>query len=237
MDEVGVLARVRVDVAASGPVIKWPDVHGSARAVMYGAIGASEPDLARELHDQGWRGSSFKPVGISPPLFIGAAPRKGTYTTSANGSVWFGSPVPEIASAILKGLSSIDELRWGSVSLKVLGKELEWPDDYESGTAEFSSVSPVLVKKDSRFLLPKDSGYLDRLTHNLRHKADFLGIPSAEVKVELLEAGPKRNFEVGGAMRIGANVRLRVTADPALLRALYEWGIGLNTVQGFGWLK
>lgn len=231
------MARVRVDVSASGPVIKWPDVHGPARAVVYEVIGAGEPDLARQLHDQGWRGSSLKPVGISPPMFIGAVRRKGAYTTSPNGSVWFGSPVPEISSAILKGLSSIDELRWGGVSLKVQGKELEWPDDHGSGVAEFSSVSPVLVKKESRFLLPDDNGYADRLVHNLRHKADLLGIPSSDVGIQVLEAGPKRNFEVGGAMRIGANVRLRVMADPALLRGLYEWGIGLNTVQGFGWLK
>lgn len=231
------MARVRVDVAASGQVIKWSDVHGRARAVMYGVIGASEPDLARQLHDQGWQGSSLKPVGISPPMFTGAVRRKGAYTTSPNGSVWFGSPVPKISSAILKGLSGIDELRWGSISLKVQGKELEWPDEHETGTAEFSSASPVLVKKDSRFLLPEDSGYADRLAHNLRHKADVLGIRSADVGIQVLDAGPKRNFEVGGATRIGANVRLRVTADPALLRALYEWGIGLNTIQGFGWLK
>jgi CRISPR-associated endoribonuclease Cas6 len=92
------------------------------------------------------------------------------------------------------------------------------------------------VKNDSRFLLPGDDGYTDSLVRNLRHKADVLELPS-DVQVEILEAGPKRIFDVGGAIRIGANVRLRVTADPALLRALREWGMGLNTVQGFGWLR
>jgi CRISPR-associated endoribonuclease Cas6 len=230
------MARVRVDVAASDPVIKWPEVHGPARAVVYALIGATDPELARELHDQGWQGSPLRPVGISPPMFIGAARRKGAYTTSGNGSVWFGSPVPQISAAILKALSGLDELRWGNVSLKVQGKELEWPDDHSSGMAVFSSLSPVLVKNDSRFLLPGDDGYTDFLVRNLRHKADVLELPS-DVQVEILEAGPKRIFDVGGAIRIGANVRLRVTADPALLRSLREWGMGLNTVQGFGWLR
>lgn len=236
MGEVGCLARVRVDVAASGPVIKWADVHGPARAVAYGLIGASDPELARELHDHGWQGSSLKPLGISPPLFMRAPKRKGVYTTSETGSVWLGSPVPRISAALLKGISSLSELQWGGTTLKVQGKELEWPDDYEKGTADFASASPVLLKLGPRFLLPGDSEYGDRLLHNLRHKADVLGLPS-DVRVEVLESGPKRIFEVGGAKRIGANIRLRVTADPAFLRALTEWGIGLNTVQGFGWLQ
>lgn len=214
----------------------WPDVHGPARAVLYTLIGASEPDLARELHDQGWQGSTLRPAGISPPMFTGAVRRRGMYTTSGTGSVWFGSPVPRIAAAILKGLATRKELRWGQATLAVRGKELEWPADHGSGRAEFRSVSPVLVKEESRFLLPGESRYLERLAGNLRHKADLLGLPS-DVDVEVLDAGPRRIFEVAGAQRIGANVRVRITADPAVLGALYEWGIGLNTVQGFGWLQ
>lgn len=230
------MARVRVDVAAAEPVIKWADVHGAARGVLYTVIAAGDADLAAELHDHGWQGSPLRPVGISPPMFVGAPRLQGRYTTSENGSVWFGSPVPVIAAAIMKGLSNMKELRWGSVVLTILGKEIEWPEDYESGQAEFASMSPVVVKKDSRFLLPADDGYAEVLTHNLRHRADVLKLPN-EVKIEVLEAGPKRNFEVGRAIRVGANVRLRVFADPALLGALRESGIGLNTVQGFGWLR
>ena len=120
--------------------------------------------------------------------------------------------------------------------MTVQGKELEAGPDYRSGHAEFVSVSPVLVKKESRFLLPGDSGYTERLTHNLRHKADVLGLPN-EVDVDVLDSGPRRVFDVAGAKRVGANARLRISAAPRLLGALYEWGVGLNTVQGFGWLQ
>jgi CRISPR-associated endoribonuclease Cas6 len=188
------------------------------------------------LHDSGWRRSALRPVGISPPLFVGAARQHGVYTTSAKGSFWLGSPVPQIASALLKAVTGRKELRWGGLGMAIHGTELEWSPDHSSGEAYLATVSPVLVKKDSRFLLPGDAGYAERLTHNLRHKADVLGVPN-EVDVEILEAGPRRVFDVAGAKRVGANVRLRITAAPALLDALYEWGLGLNTVQGFGWVQ
>jgi CRISPR-associated endoribonuclease Cas6 len=213
----------------------WRDVHGPARAVVYRLLGERDPGLASALHDSGWRGSTLRPVGVSPPMFVGAARRAGTYTTSARGSVWLGSPVPEIARALLTAVEGRQELQWGAVALSVQGVQLEWAA-HESGQAEFTSVSPVLIKHENRFLLPEDTGYLDRLVHNLRHKADVLGLPN-EITAEILEAGPRRRFEVSGGRRIGACVRLRLTAAPALLDALYEWGLGLATIQGFGWVR
>jgi CRISPR-associated endoribonuclease Cas6 len=228
--------RVKVDVAAANSSVAWNDVHGPARAVVYGLIRQNEPGLARDLHDSGWRGSTLRPVGISPPMFVGAARQHGTYTTSGNGSFWLGSPVPEIASALVKGIAGEKELRWGQLRLAVRGVALEAPPDHRSGRAEFATLSPVLVKLDSRFLLPDDVGYAERLTHNIRHKADVLSLP-ADAEVEVLDAGPRRGFDVAGARRIGATVRLRVAAAPTLLDALYEWGLGLATVQGFGWVR
>lgn len=230
------MARVRVDVSALEPALAWEDVHGPARAFVYALIAANEPAVARQLHDQGWQGSTLRPVGISPPVFTGAVQRHGVYTTSDRGSVWIGSPVPQIAAAILRGIGGLKELRWGGAHLSVRGKDLEWLPDHGSGQAEFLTLSPVLVKRESRFLLPEDDGYAERLTHNLRHKADVLGLPN-DVGIEVLDSGPRRIFDVMGAKRIGASVRLRVAAAPALLDALYEWGLGLNTVQGFGWVK
>ena len=228
--------RIRVDVAAAEPTVNWKDVHGPARAVAYSLIGAGNPGLAQALHNSGWRGTSLRPVGISPPLFMGAAVQHGAYTTSGNGSFWVGSPVPEIASALLKGMAGRKELRWGGLRLTVRGVGLETPRDHRAGQAEFATVSPVLVKKESRFLLPDDDPYLDRLTHNISHKADVLGLPG-EAHIEVLGAGPRRGFDVAGARRIGATVRVRVEASPVLLDALYDWGLGLATVQGFGWVK
>jgi CRISPR-associated endoribonuclease Cas6 len=225
-----------LDVSAAESTLDWRDVHGPARAVFYALIESKEPDLARELHDEGWQGSTLRPAGISPPLFAGAARRRGVYTTSGSGSVWLGSPVPRIAAALLRAVSELRELRWGGSRLAVQGADLEWAPDHSAGNAVFQAISPVLVKRESRFLLPGDDGFTDRLEHNLRHKADVLGLPS-EVNVEVLDAGPRRVFDVAGAKRVGATARLRIIAAPSLLDALYDWGLGLNTIQGFGWVK
>jgi CRISPR-associated endoribonuclease Cas6 len=228
--------RFRVDVSAGDRTMPWADVHGAARGVVYRLLREQDPVLATELHDRGWNGSSLRPVGVSPPLFRGAVRRAGEYTTSDRGSVWFGSPVPRIAAALLASLPGRAEIGWGGVPLAVRGVALESSSDFSSGEAVFESMSPVLVKHEDRFVLPDDPVFAGRLGHNLRHKADLLGLPS-DVDVEVLAAGPRRSFTVGGALRVGATIRARVAAAAPSLEALYSWGLGLATNQGFGWLR
>ncbi|WP_235001028.1 CRISPR-associated endoribonuclease Cas6 [Marinactinospora thermotolerans] len=214
----------------------WPDVHGAARGVVYSLLEKQDPALATELHDTGWNGTSLRPLGVRPPLFLGAARRKGVYATSDKGMVFLGSPVPRIAGALLAGFGGCAEVRWGGTPLKVRGVRLEAAPDHSSGTAVFETASPVVIKHEDRFLLPDDAGYAERLVHNSRHKADVLGLPS-EVEVEVLKAGHRRMFRSAKGFRIGAQVSVRLHADPRLLDALYDWGLGLATNQGFGWVK
>lgn len=229
--------RFRVDVSADTEHIAWPDVYGPARGVIYGLLRSQDEELATELHDRGWAGTPIKPLGISPPIFGGKTRRKGVWGSSGVGSVWLGSPVPRIAACLLAGLAGRAEIRWGATQLTIHGVRVEAPPaSCQSGVAEFRALSPIVIKQEGRFLLPEDPGYLERLTHNLRHRADALGLPN-EVKVEVLEAGPRRRDEVLGKMRIGATAKLRIHAAPELLQAFYEGGIGLNCVQGFGWLR
>jgi CRISPR-associated endoribonuclease Cas6 len=228
--------RFRVDVSASAPEIAWPDVHGAARSVVYGLLRESDPALAAELHEGGWHGSGLRPVGISRPTFTSTTRSHGKYMTSGRGTVWLGSPVPEIAAALVRAVARRAELRWGQVTLAVRGVAVPAVPDHRGGQAEFVSTTPVLVKHESRWLLPGDDCYLDRLSHNLRHKADLLGLPR-HCDVEVLSAGPRRRFDVRGGFRIGAEVRLRLSAEPVLLDALFDWGLGLENVQGFGWLR
>lgn len=228
--------RFRVDVAAGAPGIPWPEVHGPARGVGYALIASQDADLATELHDHGWSGSPLVPLGVSPPLFQGAARKAGMYTTSDRGSVWFGSPVPRIAAALLAGVAGRDSIRWGSVPLSVRGVQLEDIPDHRAGEAVFESRTPVLVRHENEYILPDHDHFADRLRHNLVHRADVLGLPN-DVELEVLSSGPRRRFEVQGKPRIGAVVRVRIVAAPDLLDALYVGGIGLATNQGFGWLR
>jgi CRISPR-associated endoribonuclease Cas6 len=228
--------RFRIDVAASTAVMPWQDVHGSARAVVYDLIQSQDAEVAKELHDAGWQGSPLRPVGVAPPLFSGTQRLPGAYTTSPDGVISMGSPVPRIAACLLAALAGRRELQWGSVMLSVKGIQLDGVADYNGGIAVFETVSPVLVKHDDNYLLPEDPQFRDRLTHNLRHKADVLGLPN-EVEVEVLDAGPRRRFDMPKGFRIGAMARVQVTGAPSLLDALYEWGLGLSTVEGFGWIR
>lgn len=228
--------RIRVDITTSASELPWPEVHGPARAVLYDLIRSRNAEMAEELHDAGWRGSPLRPVGMSPPLFLGAPRIAGAYAVSPRGTISMGSPVPGIASSLLSALAHRDRLRWGSTMLTIVGVQSDEIPDYKSGTAVFETVSPILVKDRDYYLLPGDAYYSELLKHNIRHKADVLGLPN-EVEIEVLSSGPRRRFDTPKGFRIGATARIEVTCDPRLLAALYEWGLGQSTVEGFGWIK
>ncbi len=225
-----------MDVAADVDSIPWGQVFSPARGVVYELIHTQDAELAAELHDRGYAGSSLRPLGLSAPCFRGAGRRTGVYGASGDGSVWFGSPVPRVAAALLAGLAGRTEIRWGTAPLRVRGVRLEALADHSSGEAVFSTVTPVLVKFEDRFIHPDHPRYAEQVCRNLRHKADVLGLPN-EVEVEVLSSGPPRKFLVQRAPRHGSTASMRVQAAPSLLDAIYEWGLGIGTNQGFGWIR
>lgn len=229
--------RVRVDVTTEAPSMRWEDVHGPARAVVYGLLGEHDPELARSLHDEGWRGHPLKPIGLTSPQFRGAQRRKGVYTTSQDGSVWFGSPVPEIASALVAALACRKEIAWGPVRLHLRGFTVDFGTPAPArGPVELTTATPVVIRHEGRDLLPGDEHFIPRMEQNLAHKADLLGLPAPRA-LRVLEAGPRRRFSVRGAPRIGAHVRVALDADPRFTDAIRSWGLGLDTLQGFGWIR
>ncbi|MEC3996090.1 CRISPR-associated endoribonuclease Cas6 [Actinacidiphila sp. DG2A-62] len=229
--------RLRVDVASDAPSLAWDNLHGPARGVVYGLLREHDPQLARSLHDDGWKGQPMKPVGVACPRFRGVRRQKGVYAASSQGSVWFASPVPEIASALVSALARRTEIDWGTAKLRVRGFTVDIDNAaVADGFVEVATATPVVVRHDRWDLLPGDEHYVERVTHNLVHKADVLGLPAPQ-GVRVLEAGPRRRFSVRGAPRIGARVRLGMEADARFVDALRSWGVGLDTIQGFGWVE
>lgn len=210
-------------------------MHGPARGVVYELLGHQDAALARSLHDAGWAGQSLRPLGLTSPQFKGAPKKAGVYTTSRDGSIWFGSPVPEIASVLVASLATRKEIVWGRARLRVRGFTVDVAPQ-AGGEVDLETATPVVVKHEDRHLLPGDERYVERLQHNLAHKADVLGLPAPD-GVQVLEAGPRRRFMVRGAPRIGASVRVRMDADARFVDALRSWGLGLDTLQGFGWIR
>ncbi|WP_231861336.1 MULTISPECIES: CRISPR-associated endoribonuclease Cas6 [Frankia] len=202
----------------------------------YDLIRGQDPELAEELHERGYAGSPLRPLGISAPQFRGAPKSRGVYATSADGSLWLGSPVPRVASALLAGIAGRQTLRWASLRLTLRGVQLEPTPDHQAGEAVFSTRTPVLLKWEDRYIHPDHPHFAERLSHNLRHKADLLGLP-ADNDVDVLSAGPPRKFLVQRAPRHGSTAEVHIRANPALLDAVYDWGLGLGTNQGFGWIR
>ncbi len=67
----------------------------------------------------------MKPVGVGGPQFKGAPRKRGVYTISPQGSVWFGSPVPEIAAALVSALARRTEIVWAAARLRIQGFTVE----------------------------------------------------------------------------------------------------------------
>nr|WP_223187378.1 CRISPR-associated endoribonuclease Cas6 [Streptomyces sp. CBMA29] len=227
---------MRVDVEADTPTLRWEDVHGPARGVVYGLLRSQDPELAQSLHDVGWRGHPLKPIGLTAPQFRGARRQRGEYTTSSDGSMWFGSPVPEIAAVLVAALASRTEIEWGATRLRLRGFTVDMGATTVGGVVELATATPVVIRHEGHDLLPGDEHYVERLEHNLVHKADVLGMPAPQ-GLRVLEGGPRRRFTVRGAPRIGAQVRVSMEAEAPYVDALRSWGLGLDTVQGFGWIR
>jgi CRISPR-associated endoribonuclease Cas6 len=229
--------RFRLDIGTNMVELPWNEVFSPARAVAYDLIRGQDEPLATMLHDVGWadrsKTSTLRPLAVSPPRFRGAPKRHGVYTTSGQGSIVFASPIPRIAGAMLAGLVGRSSLRWGSAELTVRGVEIEPVPDHSLAKAVFSTVTPTLLRFEDRFITPDHPRFQERLEHNIRHKADVLGLPG-DVELNIESFGAKRHFLVQGAPRIGCSIVAHVAAAPALLDALYEWGLGLANNQGFG---
>ncbi|MBN1173576.1 MAG: CRISPR-associated endoribonuclease Cas6 [Micromonosporaceae bacterium] len=228
--------RFYVDVSASAGELPWKYVHGAAHAVVYTVLGADAPKLAEQLHEHGWAETSLRPLGVSPPVFSGAPRKPSVYATSGRGRLWFGSPIPELAAALLAGVTRRERLQWGPLTLTVEGTKLEVPAE-PVDSALLTCCTPVLVKADGgRYVLPQETGFVEALSANTQRKADLLGLPG-DVDLEVVTSGPRRAYEVSGGTRFGATATLRIHADPRLIAALREWGLGMGNIQGFGWVR
>lgn len=108
--------RIAVAVAdVDGAEVPWQQLHGPGRALVYQALAAKSAEMAQLLHDTGSSGSGMKPIGVDLPRFSGRPRDPARYTTGPAGGLTVGSPVPELAAALLVGLSTLvgERMRWG----------------------------------------------------------------------------------------------------------------------------
>jgi CRISPR-associated endoribonuclease Cas6 len=176
------------------------------------------------------------PFAVSPPEFPRAPRRKGVYAAAGIGMVEFASPLPEVLEAVVQYLKRSRTFAWAHTIFVIEALDVLPPPAFTDGVVRFTTATAVIVKGGDRCLLPGEDGYEFLLGKNLEKKADTLGLPT-DVGCEVLWAGSRRLFRVGGAPKVGTPLDLRVTGAPEVLASLWSWGIGQLNSAGFGLVR
>lgn len=118
---------------------------------------------------------------------------------------------------------------------------------FTSGRAELRTTTPVVLKSLAptgggdgpsapQELLPHEEGFAAAFAHNLRRKAETLGLEPDIGLERVTWIGAKRSFSVKSGRRVGALLGVELRGSPAILRALWCWGLGQANAAGFGWV-
>lgn len=239
--------RLRVAISTAAGEIPWDQVLKPGRAVCYGLLAHSAPDLGRILHEKGWGPHRMAPFGFSGPVFPGAVRRRGAFTARGRGVLELGSPLPEVVMAWSSALSGRELLDWGGVALRVHDVSLAAVPVTAAPRARFRAVTPVVMKGHGRdqagtrvtrqaWLLPGEPDYPVCLERNLQRKAETLGLDPDVTLEDITWAGPKRSFAVGDGKKPGAAVEVELSGSAPVLAAIRDWGLGQANSAGFGWV-
>ncbi|HEY9390504.1 MAG TPA: CRISPR-associated endoribonuclease Cas6 [Mycobacteriales bacterium] len=239
--------RLRIELTTRATVIPWDDVLRPGRGVIYHLLGRSAPMVAGRLHEQGWGPHRMVPFGYGAPVFPRARTRRGRYAAGGPGTWELGSPLPGMVDTWVEALSGQDILSWSGIPLRIRGLVPMAPPSFASGRAEFRTSTPVVTRapvltrggegvRRSADLLPYEDGFIAAFTHNLRHKAETLGMEPNITVERVTWVGAKRSFAVKDGRQVGAPLGVELRGSPALLRALWCWGLGHANSAGFGWI-
>lgn len=228
--------RLVASVSTTDDTIRWADLHGPGRGVVYTALSEYAPALGTQIHGRGWGRWGLVPFAVGPPVFPRAPRRKGVYAVAGTGRVEFASPLPEVLEAVARLLQQRGTLTWARTSFTIEALEVVAPPAFTDGVARFTTATAAIVKGGDECLLPGADGYEFLLGKNLEKKADTLGLPT-DVTCEVTWAGTRRLFQVGGAPKVGAALDLRVTGAPEVLSSLWSWGVGQLNSAGFGLVR
>jgi CRISPR-associated endoribonuclease Cas6 len=239
--------RLLVKIGTTATELPWDEVQRPGRALLYDLLRGAAPQLGEQLHTAGLGPHGMVPLGHGVPIFPGATRRRGAYAVGGAGWVEFGSPMPAVIEAFAKGMAGRSLIDWGGVALRVKGIDLVEPPEFGAGRATFRTTTPVVMKGSGKnddgtrttrqaWLLPHDTEFPAYFAQNLRRKAATLGLGD-EIRLEAIASvGPKRSFAVKGGKKIGATVQVELSGEPAILRALWSWGLGQGNAAGFGWI-
>jgi CRISPR-associated endoribonuclease Cas6 len=239
--------RLRLDVVTAAEEVPWRSLLAPGRALAYDLLARAAPELGRQLHTSGWGEHGMVPFGYGAPLFPAAPRRRGVYAAGGQGVIEFGSPLIAVVEAWARGLRERELIDWGGVAMRIVALHVVDPPEFSSGHARMRTETPVVMKGSGRdgqgnrptrqaWLLPTEPEFPAYFQQSLRRKAETLGL-SPEVKLDAITwVGPKRSFVVGDGAKPGAALEAEVSGEPAMLQALWSWGLGQANSAGFGWV-
>ncbi|WP_433177386.1 CRISPR-associated endoribonuclease Cas6 [Actinoallomurus sp. CA-150999] len=244
--------RIRVAVHTEARELAWESVVRPGRALVYSLLEHVAPELGSELHSQGWKPYGMVPFGYSAPVFAQSGRRRGVYAVGGRGVWELGSPVPRLAEAFGAALSGIPVLAWGATAFIVDAVQVVEPPSFSAGRGRFRTSTPIVLKGSGRdeagvrhtrqaWLLPGEPEWDVAFEHNLRRKAETLGVDQDVALERVTWIGPKRSFAVAGRTgagghKPGACVEVEISGAPEVLQAVWSWGLGQANSTGFGWV-
>jgi CRISPR-associated endoribonuclease Cas6 len=179
--------RLRLAIRTTATCLAWENVLRPGRGLVYDLLSRGAPDIGARIHDHGWGEIGMSPFGYGAPVFPAARRKRGQYAVGGPGTVEIGSPLPEVAEGLAKGLAGQSVLDWGGVALRVAAVDVMPPPDFASGRAVMRTSTPVVMKGSGQdeygqrttrqaWVLPTEPEFPAYFEANLRRKAATVGV-------------------------------------------------------------
>lgn len=215
------------------------------QGLLYRWLKAHDGKLARFLHNTGFviQGHCYKLYVFSHLRGSHAQARPDGVVLSPPLQWWISSPLDVVIETIVAGLFGRPYVRLGQERLFVERVEVERPPDFQQGTLNFRTLSPLVVSTAyhsrnglvKEFLHPEHPDFGRVLSENLGRKASLLGITASSSDLALTPHSLRsRLFQVHGTNVRGWEGGFRMDGSPELLWLAYEAGLGERNGQGFG---
>lgn len=256
--------RIRITLAPLSYPAAVPVNHHPLAAFIYETIACAEPELARCLHDEGWRAEAMETSDKRFKPFVFALPELPPYRFQ-DGQKWFAegvvawqitSPVPELIGSFVAGLTTQESLRIGRIRFALTQVEI-LPAPLITDQMRFIALSPLTVavtttqadgKRNKHYLRADEPDFGPLVAENLREKYRALtGREPVDTELDfefdqdyLRRAGGVGSRKVSRLIAYketkikGYQIPFIVSGAPELIALGWECGFGSANSQGFG---
>ena len=210
-------------------------------SALYAFIKDANLDLSSSLHhSKSFKFFNFSNIRFPRPAIKGPEVhlKKGTHVKFN-----FSSPASDILEATITGMLSKGKMEILGAEFTI--KEIEILETPSFSTnATFSTLSPIhidIVRENGERwdLVPTDPEWRQRIEENSRKKySQYFGKEyRGPFEITDISRMKKKRINVGGQWWVSAHAEFTISAEPEMLRFLWDAGIGSKNSQGFGCVR